>query len=313
MKILVIGAAGRLGTKVVEQLEERGEHTLRLGDIREMQTEHEFVYCDILDPDKLLPAMEDMDVVYAGFVGRVRPSSDTPADRLRASSRFFEILTIGAFNVLQGAALVDVPKVVLVTSEAARGQRIPITFTEVCDEDTPAKPDYVYALGKYIKEIIAEYTTRIDGVRTLCLRNAWFANPGERRTLQQLGTTLLYQRSVTRHDMARAAVLAIENMDESIQHEVFLLSNKTEFTAEEVPALRTHPETVVERHYPGVLALFEEYGIDWEKLVESKNLWKLDDISKAKRLLGWEPTFTFRDFYEGLKAGKYSRDQIFDI
>jgi nucleoside-diphosphate-sugar epimerase len=257
--------------------------------------------------------MEGMDVVYAGFVGQVKPASDALADRLRASSRFFGILTRGAFNVLQGAAMVGVPKVVLVTSEAARGQKIPITFTEVCDEDTPAKPDYVYALGKYIKEIIAEYTTRIDGVRTLCLRNAWFANPGERRTLQQLGATLLYQRSVTRHDMARAAVLAIENTDESIQHEVFLLSNKTEFAPEEVPALRAHPETVLEKHYPGVLALFKEYGIDWDKLVESKNLWKLDDISKAKRLLGWEPTFTFRDFFERLKAGEYTRDQVFDI
>ncbi len=30
MKILVIGAAGRLGTTLVEQLEEKGEHTLRL-------------------------------------------------------------------------------------------------------------------------------------------------------------------------------------------------------------------------------------------------------------------------------------------
>ena len=312
MKTLVIGAAGRLGSTLVSELEKSGKHSLRLGDIREIQTEHEFVNCDIMDPDKLLPAMEGMDVVYAGFVGRFPRASDSPADRLRASSSFFEILTKGAFNVLQGAAMVGVPKVVLVTSEAARGQQIPITFTEVCDEDTPAKPDYVYALGKYIKEIIAEYTSRIDGVRTLCLRNAWFLNPGQTRTLDRFATSLLYQNSVTRYDMARAALLAIENTDESIQHEVFLLCNKTEFTPDEVPALRTHPETVVEKHYPGVLKLFEEYGIDWDGLVASKNLWKIDDISKAKRLLGWEPTFTFRDFFEGLKAGKYQKGQIFD-
>ena len=313
MKILVIGAAGRLGREVVAQLEERGKHTLRLGDIREIETQHEFVQCDIMDPDSLLPAMEGIDVVYAGFVGRVTRKSDAPADRLRASAGFFEILTIGTFNVLQGAAMVGVPKVVLVTSEAARGQRIPITFTQVCNEETPAKPDYVYALGKYVKEIISEYTTRIDGVRTICLRNAWFGHPGRRRTLEELGPTLLSQGSVTRYDMARAAVLAIENTDESIQHEVFLLCNVTEFTPDEVPALRTDPARVVEKHYPGVLDLFEEYGIDWDKVVESKKLWKLDDISKAKRLLGWEPTYTFRDFYEALKAGKYTTDQTFDI
>ncbi len=57
--------------------------------------------------------------------------------------------------------------------------------------------------------------------------------------------------------------------------------------------------------------LLKEYGIDVERIHKSRDLYKLDDISKAKRLLGWEPTFSFRDFYENLKAGKYSKDYIF--
>ena len=316
MKLLVIGAAGRLGTEVVRQLEELGTYTLRLADVRPMETKQEFVYCDVLDPDTLVPAMEGMDIVYSAHVGHAKAQSDSVADRLKATSKFFEILTRGTFNIMQGAAMLGVPAVVQVTSEAARGQRLPITWTDVCTEETPAKPDYVYALGKYIKEIIAEYHARIDGVQTVCLRNGWFQNPNEIRDLNKLGSSLLHQGSVTRYDMARASVLAIEAVRQGSlpnKHETFLLTNSTEFTRDEVPELRTNPEAVFERHYPGILELYKQYEIDFEGPKAHGKFLKIDDISKAKRLLGWEPTFTLRTFYENLKAGQYTKGQIFDI
>ena len=312
MKILVIGAAGRLGTEVVRQLEKSGEHTLRLGDIREIETEHEFVHCDVLNPDELIPAMEGMDVVFSAHVGGPRGRFEAPVDRLRVSSGRFEVLVMGVFNIMQGAALIGVPKVVQVTSEAARGQRGPFKVAEVYTEEE-GKPDSTYGLAKYIKETVAEYTSRIDGVRTICLRCGAFKNPGAIRDLNRLGAGLLCQRAVTLYDMGRGAVLAIENTDESIQHEVFLLTNSTEFSPEEVPELRTNPEAVFERHYPGILELYKQYDIDFEGPKERGQFWKIDDISKAKRLLGWEPTFTLRTFYENLKAGKYHKGQMFEM
>ena len=313
MKVLVIGAAGRLGSEVVRQLEKSGKATLRLADVVEIRSDHESLLCDVLHPDQLIPAMEGMDVVYAAQTNHPKPASDSPADQLRARSSRFDVLVRGTFNIMQGAALLGIPKVVQVTSEAARGQKIPIRFVEVCDEDTPAKPDGFYGLSKYLKEIVGEYTSRIDGVQTLCLRNGWFQNPGQIRNLNSLGSSLLYQRSVTRYDMARASVLAIENTDSSLGHEVFLLTNSTEFTSEEVPELRTNPEAVFERHYPGILELYREYEIDFDKPKEKGEFWKIDDISKAKRVLGWEPTFTLRTFYENLNAGEYTKGQVIDI
>ena len=317
MKILIIGAAGRLGSEVVKQLDELGTgDTYRFGDIRPMETQHEFVHCDVLDPDSLIGAMQGMDMVYSAHVGGARPASDSPADRLKAISTHFEILTRGTFNIMQGAAILGIPRVIQVTSEAARGQSRPIKFTDVCDETTPAVPDYVYALGKYIKEIIAEYHSRIDGLQTVCLRNGWFQNPNEIRDLNKLGSSLLHQGSVTLYDMARASALAIGAVKKGTlpnKHEVFLLTNSTEFTRDEVPELRTNPEAVFERHYPGLIALFTQYEIDFQGPKERGKFWKIDDISKAKRLLGWEPTFTLRTFYEKLKAGQYAKGQVFDI
>ena len=252
--------------------------------------------------------MKDIDVVFHTVVGGGSREPDTPENRVWNSSKHFGLTVLGTFNVMQAAKEMGVSKVVCITSEAARGQQIPITDVEICDEETPAKPDYVYALGKYTQEVVAEYFTRIEEVKTICLRNGWFGRP-EGRSLQAMGSSLLYQRGVTRRDLARAAVLAIEN--ETLEHEVFLLCNKTDFTQEDVPALRRNPAEVIDKYYPGAVALLKEYGIDVENIHKSKNLYKLDDISKAKRLLGWEPTFSFRDFYENLKAGKYSKDYIF--
>ena len=30
-------------------------------------------------------------------------------------------------------------------------------------------------------------------------------------------------------------------------------------------------------------------------------------------MLGWEPTYTLRTFYENLKAGQYTKGQVFDL
>ena len=307
MKVLITGAAGYLATEVTRQLAERG-HQLRLADIREISTEHEFVKCDVMNTDEITAAMRDVDVVFHTVVGGGRREPDTPENRVWGSSKHLGLTVLGTFNVMQAAKEMGVPKVVCITSEAARGQRIPITDVLICDEETPAKPDYVYALGKYLQEVMGEYFTRIEEVKTICLRNGWFGRP-EGRSIQAMGSSLLYQRSVTRKDLARAAVLAIEN--ETLEHEVFLLCNKTDFTEEDIPILRRNPAEIIEKYYPGAVSLLKEYGIDIEGIHKSKNLYKLDDISKAKRLLGWEPTFSFRDFYENLKAGKYSKDYVF--
>jgi len=309
MKILITGAGGYFCEELIAQLT-LGGHELRLSDVVHMETEHEFVNCSVTDLGTLALAMEGVDAVFHTVVGGRRYPADSPVNRARTSVAHFETTVMGTFGILQLAKEMGIGRVVMIGSEAARGQRIPITDWEVVNEGTAARPDYVYALAKYIMEPIAEYATRIDGVETAVLRNAWFG-AHEGKSVTRLGTSLLFQRSCTRRDLVRAGVLALEK--QNLGHEVLLLSGATEFQPGDVPELRTNPKAVLERYYPGAYAKLATYGEgdELDRLFASRNLWKLDDISHAKKALGWEPTYTFRDFYKGLMADEYPPDHMF--
>ena len=309
MKILITGASGYFCEELIAQLV-LGGHEVRLSDIVHMETEHEFVNCSVTDLGTLALAMEGVDAVFHTVVGGRRYPDDSPVNRARTSVAHFETTVMGTFGILQLAKEMGIGRVVMIGSEAARGQRIPITDWEVVDEGTAARPDYVYALAKYIMEPISEYATRIDGVETAVLRNAWFG-AREGKSVTRLGTSLLFQRSCTRRDLVRAGVLALEK--ENLGHDVLLLSGATEFQPEDVPELRTNPKAVVERYYPGAYDKLATYGEgnELDRLFKSRNLWKLDDISHAKESLGWAPTYTFRDFYNGLMADAYPQDHMF--
>ena len=175
MKILITGAAGYLCQEAIAQLSLAG-HTLRLSDIIPYETEHEFCKCDVLSPEDVYAAVDGVDAVFHTVLGGLRGQPRSPLGVVRQASAHFNVTVMGTWNILQAAAQLNVPKVVMIGSEAARGQRIRITEVEVCDEKTPAKPDYVYAVAKYVMEPIAEYSTRIDGVQTAVLRNAWFGS-----------------------------------------------------------------------------------------------------------------------------------------
>lgn len=309
MKVLITGASGYFCQELIAQLA-LGGHELRLSDIVEMDAEHEFVRASVVDLDTMAVAMEGVDAVFHTVVGGRRYPDDTPVNRARTGVEHFATTVMGTFGILQLAREMGVGRVVMIGSEAARGQRIPPTDWEVCDEWTPARPDYVYALAKFVMEPIAEYATRIDGVETAVLRNAWFG-AAEGKSVARFGTSLLFQRSALRRDLVRAGVLALEKPD--LGHEVFLLSGRTDFSPADVPELRRDPRAVVERYYPGACAKLAEYGEgdELDRLFESRNLWKLDDISHSRSTLGWEPTYGFREFYAGLMRDEYPRDHMF--
>ena len=147
MKILITGASGYFCEELIAQLV-LGGHEVRLSDIVHMDTEHEFINCSVTDLGALALAMEGVDAVFHTVVGGRRYPPDSPINRARTSVGHFETTVMGTFGILQLAKEMGIGRVVMIGSEAARGQRIPITDWEVVDEWTEARPDYVYALAQ---------------------------------------------------------------------------------------------------------------------------------------------------------------------
>ena len=98
MKILILGAASRLGPHVVEAL--ASDHTLRLSDIADIESDHESLRVDISSLDEVTSAMAGMDAVINCTVER--------RDRRRA----FDVNTLGCYHTMRAAVANNVKRVI---------------------------------------------------------------------------------------------------------------------------------------------------------------------------------------------------------
>ena len=98
MKILILGAASRLGPHVASALE--GDHELTLTDIVDVESEHTSFRLDISSLDEMNRAMDGVDAVINCTVER--------RDRQRA----FDVNTLGCYNTMRAAVDQGVRRVI---------------------------------------------------------------------------------------------------------------------------------------------------------------------------------------------------------
>jgi nucleoside-diphosphate-sugar epimerase len=100
-------------------------------------------------------------------------------------------------------------------------------------------------------------------------------------------------------DIAQAAFLAAEAT--ALEDDVFCISARTRFTAEDAPRLIGQADTVIEQHYPGTRKLFEMHGIQLPRVIH-----RIVDIRRAESQLKYAPQRNFEEFLQELaeRAGK---------
>lgn len=98
MKILVLGAASRIGPHVVEALE--SDHELLLTDVIDVESDHETRRVDVSSLDEMTAAMEGVDAVINCTVER--------RDRQRA----FDVNTLGCYHMMRAAVANGVKRVI---------------------------------------------------------------------------------------------------------------------------------------------------------------------------------------------------------
>lgn len=170
MKTLITGGAGFIGSHLAELLIEKGHDVLVVdnllsGRLKNLQSisdnaRFRFVQADIRDAASLDPLFDGIDWVFhlAGLADIV-PSIEMPA-------QYYSTNVTGTFNVLECARRYGVKRVLYAASSSSYG--IPDIYPT--PESSPIKPQYPYALTKYMGEELVLHWANVYKLPAVSLR-----------------------------------------------------------------------------------------------------------------------------------------------
>lgn len=282
MKVLVTGGSGNIGRSVVAELSSSG-HEVTIFDVKGPEGPSvEFVLGSVTEAKAIERAAKGMDaIVHLAAIPALRP--DVPG------VEYMHVNVAGTFNVLEAAAKESVGKVVMASSDSTLGFVFCThRFAPECfpiDEAHPLRPQDPYGLSKLLGEEVCKAATRKYGVQTVCLRFCWvwfedtYAHrqdvlDGDINTL-----TKILWGYVDVRDAAQACRLAVESTDPT-PHDAFFITAADTFA--DTPSL-----DLIRTHFPEVRTVSNAYLAGPYK--------GLIDTSKARKLLGYAPQYTWRD------------------
>jgi|Laugrefa1bdmlbdn_1035148.scaffolds.fasta_scaffold04215_4 UDP-glucose 4-epimerase len=170
MRILVTGAAGFIGSHLVDKLLSAG-HTvhgidnLSVGSLRNLEaalkkSSFKFSNVDIRNKSDLISLGSHFEAIaHLAALADIVPSMENPQE-------YFECNVDGTFNVMQYAKEIDVRKVIYIASSSCYG--IPDSYPT--SENAEIRPQYPYALTKFLGECIAMHWSQIYGIPVTSLR-----------------------------------------------------------------------------------------------------------------------------------------------
>lgn len=294
-KAVVTGGAGFIGSHIVDALVEKGFEThvvdnyaggKREDRINPKATYHEV---DIRDYEKLAPIVAGASYVFhEAALPRVQFSIENP-------ELTFSVNAGGTVSVLRAAKEGGVKRVVYAASSSAYGdqERLPLT------EDMSAMPKSPYGLQKYIGELSCKVWSEVYGLPTVSLRYFNVYGPkfdpegayalvigkflkqrldGQPLTITGDGTQTRDFTHIT--DIVRANLLAAESPNVG-KGEVMNIGAGRNVSVNDLAALiggeAIHVEARLEPHDTRA------------------------DTTKAKELIGWEPTVSLEEGIAQLK------------
>lgn len=172
-RILITGAAGRLGTELRNGLAQLADE-LRLADrveIPDLQSHEEGRVFDLSDEAAVMDATSDVDaIVHFGGAPLERPWQEILDSNIR-----------GSYHIYEGARRHGVKRVVYASSVHAIGYH---PIESQIDTESPVRPDSLYGVSKCFVESLSQLYWDKFGIESACLRIfSSFPEPGDRRML----------------------------------------------------------------------------------------------------------------------------------
>lgn len=277
-RIVVTGAAGRLGRKVVAELLGHDYQVLATDLKRPEALPCRFLQADLTDAAAVLDVLAGADaVVHLGAI---------PGPLARPASVTFRNNVLSTWNVAETAAALGLERIVSASSVFALGwHESPVAYwpeSVPVDESQPTTPFEAYGLSKVVGEEIVAAVSRRCGIPAVSLRlmniiqeDGYFALPWPVPTHEQPVRFVLWPYV----DVRDAATSCRQALEAPVTgHEaVFIAAEETRFDAD-------------------TAALLREFAPDVKQSAPMEGSCSVISIEKARRVLGFKPQFSWRQF-----------------
>jgi nucleoside-diphosphate-sugar epimerase len=273
-RVVVTGGAGKAGRAVARDLLEHGYDVKSVDLVRNPElTDEQQLVADLTDYGETVDALKGADaVVHLAAI---------PAPGLKPDALTFRINTTSTYNVFAAAPLLGLTRVVWASSETTLGlpfERERPRYAPL-DEDHPPLPEFSYALSKLVSEEMARQFSRWTGIPYVGLRFSNVMEPHDYERFPGFWEDAQLRRwnlwgYVDARDVAQSCRLGLE-ASVSVAEVLIVAAADTVMDRPSADLMREVYPDVELRDVP-------EFGT-------------LLSIDKARRVLGYEPAFSWRD------------------
>ncbi len=276
-RICVIGASGYLGSHLCVELVRSGYNIISVDMVPSEKGEYR--KADIRNEAEILEALEGSDIV-------IHCASIHPWKKY-TDEQYLDINVKGTWNIFKAVLQHNIKRIILTSSIAAVGYNPDPSKLPVDESYQTLELADIYSLTKSFQEQIARSFCLQNKMKVIALRPPNFTP----KPPIQNESALLSGCSVV-DDVASAHLKAIDAWDRLQNNfEAFFITQSFPYSSEDTKQLSKDPKSVVEKYYPGAWEWFLNQGITLHPVATYY------DNSKAKRILGWEPKFTFERWW----------------
>lgn len=283
-RVVVTGAAGKLGRAVVRDLVENGYGVLALDRVAPVLpgVDFSFVRTDLTDHGQVVEAVTGRVDERGGPFDAVVHLAAVPAPGLVPNATTFANNVPSTWNVFDAARAAGITSVVWASSETVLGLPFdaPPPYAPL-DEEYRVRPESTYSLGKAVEEEMAHHFCRWNPSLTMTgLRFSNVMEVADYAAFPSFDADVTARKwnlwgYVDARDAAQAVRLSVQRSGGGF--EAFIVANA---------------DTVMTRSSASLMAeVFPDVEVRRE-LGEHETLLGID---KARRLLGYDPQHTWRD------------------